>query len=111
MFCARTLISESFRPSSVAASAVNGAHSATSTPLPSGSFASSFCPNARASAGVLNTFQLPAMEGRLGIVERPHAGQRLALEQLERGAAAGRQVRRLLGEPERGERRRRVAAA
>jgi hypothetical protein len=42
MFCASTLISDPPSPSSVAPSAVNGGQSASSTPLPIGSRASSF---------------------------------------------------------------------
>merc|ERR1711871_1409658 len=37
-------------------------------------------------------------QGCLGVLERGNARQDLALEQLERGAAAGRDVRHLLGE-------------
>merc|ERR1719424_676429 len=37
-------------------------------------------------------------EGRLGVLERGHAGQDLTLEELERGAAAGGDVRHLLRE-------------
>ena len=37
---------------------------------------------------------------RSAVIERLHAGQRLALEQLERRAAAGREVRDRVGQPE-----------
>eukprot|EP00964_Phaeocystis_antarctica_P164350 scaffold142275_cov60-Phaeocystis_antarctica.AAC.1 len=48
---------------------------------------------------------------RLGLLERGHAGQDLALEELERGATAGGDVRHLLGEASLLHRRDRVAAA
>ena len=48
---------------------------------------------------------------RLGLLERGHAGQDLALEELERGAAAGGDVRHLLSETSLLHRRNRVAAA
>src|SRR3954468_6395650 len=112
MFCASTFTSEPPRPSSVAASAVNGGQIATSTPLPSGSRASSFCVYSRASADVLNIFQLPAMYGRRpsGVIERLHSGEILPLEQLERRAAAGRQMRDAIGQAELRQRRGGVAA-
>src|SRR3954447_6078818 len=113
MFWASTWTSEPPSASTVAASAVKGAQSASSTPLPMGSRASRRCTYSRASAEVLYIFQLPAMYCRRpsGIVERLHAGQALALEQLERGAAAGREVVHLVPEAEAHQRRRRVAAA
>src|SRR3954449_7718217 len=94
MFCASTLISEPASPSSVAASAVNGGHSASSTPLPIGNRASSLRAKSRASPVVLCIFQWRAVEGRRasGVIEPLPAGQVLALEQLEPRAAAGRQV-------------------
>src|SRR4051794_1476206 len=104
MFWASTLISEPPRPSTVAASAVYGGHSATSTPLRSGSRASSFCVYSRASAVVLNIFQLPAMYGRLwsGVIQRLHSRELLALQQLERSPATGRQMCNAVGETELG---------
>src|SRR4051794_72366 len=113
MFWASTWTSEPPSASTVAASAVKGAQSASSTPLPMGSRASRRCTYSRASAEVLYIFQLPAMYCRRasGIVERLHAGERLALEQLERRAAAGREVAHLAGEAKAHERGRGIAAA
>src|SRR3954451_10995871 len=114
MFWASTFTSEPPKASTVAAKAVNGAHTASSTPFPIGSRDSSRCTYSRASAVVLCIFQLPAMYCRRdpsGVIESLHSGQLLPLEQLERRAAAGRQVRDIVGEPELGQRRRRVAAA
>src|SRR6059058_4040229 len=110
MFCASTCTSDPPSASSVAARAVNGAHSASSTPFPIGRRDRSLCTYARASDDVLYIFQLPAMYWRRasGIVERLHAGQLLALEQLERRTAAGREVRDLLGEAEAGQSGRRI---
>ena len=67
--------------------------------------------NSSASAIVLCIFQLPAMNGVRLMHESLHAGQRLALDQLERRAAAGREVVDPVGEPELRERRGGVAAA
>src|SRR5205085_258319 len=102
MFCASTWTSEPPSASTVAASAVNGAHSASSTPLPIGSRARSRCTYSRASDDVLYIFQLPAMYWRRGsgIVECLHPRQLLPLEQLERRTAPGREVRDLIGEAE-----------
>src|SRR3954463_15526322 len=112
MFCASTFSSEPPRPSTAAASAVNGGQTATSTPLPIGRRASSFWVKSRASLAVLNIFQLPAMYGRRasGVIQRLHPREILSLEQLERGAASRREVRHLAGQPELRERRGRVAA-
>src|SRR3954469_3148312 len=113
MFCASTFTSEPPRPSRVAASAVNGGQIATSTPLPSGSRASSFCVYSRASAVVLNIFQLPAMYGRLwsGVIQRLHSRELLALQQLERSSATGRQMCNAIGEAELGKSRGGIAPA
>src|SRR3954454_8770521 len=113
MFCASTWTSDPPSASTVAASAVNGTDSASSTPLPIGSRDSSRCTYSRASPEVLYIFQLPAMYWRRasGIVERLHAGQLLAFEQLERRTAAGRQVAHLVVEAETHERGRGVATA
>src|SRR3954454_2453319 len=113
MFCASTWTSDPPSASTVAASAVNGTHRASSTPFPIGSRDRSRCTYSRASDAVLYIFQLPAMYWRRAsrIVERLHAGERLALEQLERRAAAGREVAHLVGEAEAHERGRGIAAA
>ena len=50
--------------------------------------------NASASATVLCIFQLPAISGVRLMLEHLHSGQRLALDQLQRRAAAGREVGR-----------------
>ena len=66
----------------------------------------------RVSAGPLNIFQLPAIS--IGLTphrDRGHAGELLALEQLERGAAAGGDPRDAVGEAELVQRPHRVAAA
>src|SRR4051795_11324127 len=113
MFWASTWTSEPPSASTVAASAVNGTLSASSTPLPIGRRDSSRCTYSRASLAVLYIFQLPAMYWRRasGIVERLHAGELLALEQLERRAAACREVAHLVGEAKAHERGGGVAAA
>src|SRR4051812_8854173 len=113
MFCASTLTSEPPSASTVAARAVNGGHSASSTPLPIGRRDRSRCTYSRASAEVLYIFQLPAMycPRASGIIESLHPRQRLALEQLERGAAARGEMRDLIREAELHERGAGVAAA
>src|SRR4051812_9121560 len=103
MFWASTLISDSFNPSRAAVSAVNGGQIASSTPLPIGRRASSFRPKSRASAAVMCIFQLPAMYGRRasGVIQRLHSGELLSLQQLERRAASGGEVRHAIRQAER----------
>src|SRR3954451_18882318 len=105
MFCASTFTWESPSASRVAASAVYGGHTASSTPLPIGSRASSFCAYSRAALAVLCIFQLPAIYGRLwsGVIQRPHSGELLALQQLERSSAAGGQMCNATGEAKLGQ--------
>jgi hypothetical protein len=67
--------------------------------------------NASASAIVLFIFQLPAMNGVRLLTRGLHAGQRLALDELQRRAAARREVVDAVREAELRERRGRVAAA
>jgi len=59
-------------------------------------------------------FQLPAISGVRAdppATENLHSGERLALDQLERCAAAGREMGNLVVQPERGQRRGAVASA
>src|SRR5436190_21977301 len=92
MFCAITRSALPFAASTHTSSAVNGTQMPTSRSSPSISGRSSST-YARASARSLFIFQLPATYGRRsGIVEHLDARQALALEQLERRAAARRQV-------------------
>src|SRR3954469_37821 len=112
MFCASTFTSDPPSASTVADRAVNGTQSASSTPLPIGSRDSSRCTYERASAVVLCIFQLPAMYWRRdpsGVIQGLHSRQRLPLEQLQRRASAGRQVRDLVRVTELRQRRGRVA--
>src|SRR5439155_4657807 len=122
MFCANTATPRA--ASRAAASAVNGAQTATSTP----SRGRTAARNSRASACVLCIFQLPAMSGMRvtrappcvlalepassGIsLERDDTGQLATLDELERRSAAGRDVIDAVLEPEPGQRGDAVAAA
>src|SRR5947209_1238679 len=108
MFWASTPMSEPASASTAAWIDVKGTHRLTWTPSGGGRSAAMY---SRVSAAVLYIFQLPATYGRLsGIVERLDPGERLAFEQLERSASAGRHVRYPVGHPEAHESRRRVAA-
>src|SRR5438270_1782999 len=113
MFCASTRTPEPSTASTATASAVNGTHSPTSTPLPTGSRPSSLSTYWRVSATVLCIFQLPATKGARssGIVERLQSREWLSLEQLEGCAATRGQVRNAVGQAELRERGGRVAAA
>ena len=84
------------------ASAVNGGQIAdVDARRQSDTRGSSAWMNSSASATVLCIFQLPAISGRCArSCQRLHPGQRFALDQLERGAAAGRQMRDPVGQPE-----------
>src|SRR4051812_42215077 len=113
MFWASTRRAESPAAAIAAPSEVNGTQTATST-SPSGSRGISSATYWCVSEIVLYIFQLPAMYGRRRascIVERLHARQRLALEQLERRAAARRQPVDPVGQAELHECRAGVAAA
>src|SRR5947209_20250430 len=95
-FCAPNPIAEPASASRAAASAVNGGHSTASTSLSGKSRARTSATNARVCAIVLCIFQLPTISGRRAplalVLERRDAGQRLALEKLQRRAAAGGHV-------------------
>ena len=98
-----------------AASAVNGGAttistcSAATTSRPAGRTRRKM---RRVSAAVLCIFQLPATIGvHYGIRQRGDAGQRLPLEELQRRAAAGRDVRHASRETQHVRGRRSVAAA
>ena len=82
-----------------------------STPSTAATRGSSAAMYRSASAIVLCSFQLPAMNGVRLMAERLHARESLALDQLQRRAAAGGHVRDAVGEPELGHRGRGVAAA
>ena len=107
MFCAKTSMSvPRARVRRSACSAVNGTQIATSTPSTSATSGASASTYASASAIVLYIFQLPAMNGvRLHATKNLHAGQGLALDKLERRAAAGGQVGHLVLQPELRDRR------
>ena len=94
MFWAYTATREPRVESTIAASAVNGGQIATSTPSPIETRGSSACDELarplRPSCASSSCRRSAAL--RL-TRERLHAGQLLALDQLERRAAAGRQVR------------------
>src|SRR5580658_3723834 len=115
MFCAKTATCEPRALSIIGVSAVNGGQIATSTPSRLDTRGSSPWINCSASATVLFIFQFPAISGvRLTAfpsAERDDAGQLAPLDQLERRAAAGREVRHAVCEAELRERRGRVAAA
>src|SRR5215218_2916018 len=110
--CANTAIPLPASFSTETSSAVKGTQSATSAGRrgSSGTSSSSRSQYAAASARVPHIFQLAAMNG-LRIVQGVEAGQLLALEQLERRSAAGREVVDVGVEPEPGERGGGVAAS
>ena len=106
MFCANTSTREPRALSTIARRSVNGTQIATSTPstaetrgqqrldvllgLAPRSCTSSSCPRSAACAAISAAH--PGRHATPGAVERRDAGQRRALDQLERGAAAGREV-------------------
>src|SRR5262245_36255152 len=123
MFCAATLTPSSPRWATISSSAVNGGQITTSTPSGRPSLNSPWSPERKpiASPRVLCIFQFAASTGvrsgiahprrrsRGGGVEQGlHAGQPLPLDQLERGAAAGREPVHRVGEAEAREGGRRV---
>src|SRR5688572_30546964 len=112
MFWADTITSVPSVAATAAVSAVNGTQSPTSTPWTPSIAGKSSPMDSHASETVLCIFQLPAMYGRRrsGIVERLHARQRLALEQLERCSAACGEVGHLVGQSKLREGRCRVAS-
>ena len=113
-FCAPSPTALPASASRTAHSAVNGGAITASTAASGSGSSRSAATNARACAIVLFIFQLPTMSGlRCGVhaARARDARQRLAFEELERRAAAGRDVRHRVGEPERVRGRRRVAAA
>src|SRR4051812_14408930 len=109
MFCAATITSLSAVRAATVCRAVNGGQIRISTsevPKP-GRNASR---NASASALVLFIFQLAATRNLrnaaglfISVVERLYAGRLLSLEQLERRAAAGRDVGDGVGQAEAGD--------
>src|SRR5262249_43766322 len=94
-------------------SAVNGGATAMSTSRTVPSWLRSSPQSASASATVLWSFQLPQTKRRLAmsLLQRRDPGQLLALEELERRAAAGRDVGHSLGDPGGVHRGHRVSAA
>src|SRR3954453_12917673 len=111
VFCAQTEMLVPPRMASACTSDVNGGHTATSTSSTVPSAATSSWQNASVSDAVLNIFQLPAMSMSLLLWDREDAGKFLAFEQLERGAAPGRDPGDPVGEAELLDRAYRVAAA
>src|SRR5262245_60078479 len=82
--------------------AVNGGATTISTPATSLTALRSSFTKSKVSCTVLNIFQLPAMNGALIcrslVSQGGDARQRAAAEELERRAAAGRDVRDLVGD-------------
>src|SRR5579884_3620421 len=106
--------------SRTAVSPVKGGHSTTSTRPGSPSASTMARASSRPSSTVVFIFQLPATMGRRIslfihysslVVQRGDAGQRLAFQELQRGAAAGGDMGHFAGQAERLDRRDRVAAA
>src|SRR2546423_2096979 len=96
-FCPKSWIADPCRAGFTAASAVNGGATATCAAAPS-SFSRSSRTSCTASPAVLCIFQFPQMNLRL-VIEDLHAGKLATLEKFERGAAPGRDMRHLVGEP------------
>src|SRR5262245_40690943 len=102
--------------SATACTAVKGGATTISTSFTSLTTSFSSLRKKTASWTVLNIFQLPAMKGiriclsRL-LRQRGHAGQRLAGEEFEGRAAAGRDVRDAIGDVRLLHRGNRIAAA
>src|SRR5579862_2033237 len=121
MFCAKTCTREPRVESTIAVSAVNAGQLATSTPSDVETRGSRAWMKSSASATVLFIFQLPAISGVLLLTpasisrgplsEDVYPWQSPALDQFKCSAAAGRDVRHLLREPELLDGRRRVTAA
>src|SRR5580693_3151953 len=136
MFCAYTSTREPRALSTIACRSVNGTQIAMSHPLTDETRGSSSWMCSSACASVLCIFQLPAISGVRSVpitsptaacsrswaggeppsrdaraVERLYAGEHAPLYQLQRGAAAGRQMVDGVLQAEMGERGGRIAAA